>query len=72
MALGLGCSKLRHKLAALLHALVPKILRPYCAGVVGFTADQGTEALLVDAPQVNLEEHLRTETVIRLDTRYNI
>ena len=65
--LGLGCSKLRHKLAALLHQLKlevgssPKTLRKYCSFVIGFVTDQGVEASLVDAPNFELGEYLKQE-----------
>ena len=65
--LGLGQSKLRNKLAALLHQFKlemgcdPQIIRWYCASVVSIATDQGTEAGIFSVPDLNLSLHLRCE-----------
>ena len=68
VALGLGCSKYRHKLAALLHQLRLEVggdsrrLQRYCYSVVSICTDQGVEASLAFAPNVDLVHHLKAES----------
>ena len=67
VVLGLGHSKLRHKLAALLHQFTleigadPRLLRSYCSSVIGICTDQGVESSLYDTPRIDLVTHLHNE-----------
>ena len=65
VVLGLGCSKLRHKLAALLHQFLLEAgverLQEYCLSVTGICTDQGVESGVYDAPAVDLRRHLELE-----------
>ena len=69
--LGLGCSKLRHKLGALLHQLQVevsggnfRVLKHYCSSVLAFCTDGGVESSLFTAPDLDLRslrQHLEHE-----------
>lgn len=65
--LGLGHSKLRNKLSALLHTLKlevtsnPQLLKRYLDSVVGICTDQGVEAGIFCAPNVDLAHFLKQE-----------
>lgn len=67
IVLGLGCGKLRHKMAALIHQFklevgnCPNILRRYCSSIIGICSDQGVEASLHEAPALDLALHLKNE-----------
>ena len=68
VVLGLGCSKFRHKLAALIHQMRVEVgndvwkLARYCRSIVSFTTDMGVEAGLVDAPAIDLDHYLKLES----------
>ena len=67
VVLWLGCSKLRHKLAALLHQLLMEVgpsvsdIKMYLKSVVAVCSDQGVEAGLVEAPGLDLLKFLQDE-----------
>ena len=65
VVLGLGCSKLRHKMAALVHQFHLEVgaecIQEYCLSVVGICSDQGVEAGLYEAPAFDLRRHLELE-----------
>lgn len=67
IVLGLGYSKLRHKMAALLHQFRLEVgndmqlLKKYTRSVISVCSDQGTEAGLFAVPDVDIALHLRNE-----------
>jgi len=67
VVLGLGCSKLRHKLAALLHQLLMEVgpcvsdIKVYLQSVIAVCTDQGVEAGLAEAPSLDLLKFLQDE-----------
>lgn len=74
IVLGVGYGKLRHKLAALLHQFrlevgnSPRSLQQYCRNVISICSDQGTEAGLYSAPDLDFEVHLKNESLALTDS----
>ena len=62
-----GCSKLRHKLAALLHQIKletgcdVQIMKRYLAGVLAICTDHGVESSLSETPGLDLQAFLQQE-----------
>ena len=64
-----GCSKLRHKLAALLHQIKLDVgcsvhrLQSYLQGIVAVCTDHGVESAIIDAPDFDLCAFLKEEAL---------
>ncbi|CAE7502563.1 T6ODM [Symbiodinium microadriaticum] len=62
-----SCSKLRHKVAALLHQVKLEVgcnirtLKRYLAGVVAICTDHGVEAAIAEAPELDVKAFLQHE-----------